>query len=366
MKYLTISIAQTLFTKNIAFCLYRFPAEKNFRIAIEPEFLPHPKENTFWITPFCQYSTAKDILLDVLNKDFLNDSFLQYVHSLAPREKKQDVPLPAESTKEDYFKKIHAFLRDIHAGKLDKAILSRVLYEDKPEDFDMFDCFLRLSESYPGTFVHLLVHPRAGIWLGATAELLLKKRDKEISIMALAGTQSRRDGKDYLWRTKEMEEHLMVSNHIEAVFQKYGCLMIKKEGPHNMETGRVAHLATDYIYEEHATFNLKSLLGELHPTPAVGGLPVGKGVEYILEHEGYDRRYYCGFIGETDFTTSADLYINLRNMQIGTDRIAIYVGGGITAASDPEEEWQETVMKSSTMLEKIQTAKTSSKNVIIR
>ncbi|HUN02359.1 MAG TPA: chorismate-binding protein, partial [Niabella sp.] len=61
-----------------------------------------------------------------------------------------------------------------------------------------------------------------------------------------------------------------------------------------------------------------------------------------------------------------DLYINLRCMQVGKDKIAIYTGGGITAASDAEEEWQETILKSKTVAEKINPSKTMKLNETIR
>jgi isochorismate synthase len=44
--------------------------------------------------------------------------------------------------------------------------------------------------------------------------------------------------------------------------------------------------------------NLEKLVTELHPTPAVGGMPIIEGIECILENEGYDRTYYSGIIGE--------------------------------------------------------------------
>ncbi len=37
-------------------------------------------------------------------------------------------------------------------------------------------------------------------------------------------------------------------------------------------------------------------------------------------------------------------------MQICTERVEIYVGGGITSESKAELEWEETVNKSKTML----------------
>lgn len=352
MKETIISIARTLLIKNIAFCIYRFPEKEVYRLAIDPKYLPHEEDLSFWIAPFTSRSKAENIFLSVIRNEFLNEDFLLRAGSF-PAHSRFSVALPAETSKEEYFLRLGALLEDIHSGKIKKAILSREFNIDKPKGFDPLDCFERLANDYQQTFVHFSHHPKSGMWMGATPELLLKKRDTELSIMALAGTQLRKNGEVYHWREKEKEEHAMVGQHIEAVFEKYRCTLIKRDGPQVIESGRVAHLKTDYVYHENSGIVLKDLIAELHPTPAVGGLPVDKGVDCILEHEGYDRRYYCGFIGETDFSQRADLFINLRCMQIGEEKIAIYVGAGITAASDPQEEWEETVLKSKTMIEKI-------------
>ena len=47
---------------------------------------------------------------------------------------------------------------------------------------------------------------------------------------------------------------------------------------------------------------------------------------------------------------TSELFVNLRCMQLLKDKVAIYVGGGITGESSPESEWQETALKSNTML----------------
>lgn len=352
MKDSTVEIAKELFSKNIPFCLYRFPSEKILRLAIDKNMVPHPEEKEFWMAPFCEQSKATIIHLAVLKEEFHSEAFLQQIKSMTPWMQSW-CQLPGETSKATYLNEIESFLKDIRSEKLMKAVLSRVIHRHKSKDFNPFDCFLRLAQSYPNTFVHFSLHPESGIWMGATPELLLKKQGKKISIMALAGTQARKAKGDYHWRGKEMEEHLMVGRHIEAIFQQQQCFLAKKNGPKTIESGSVAHLKTDYLFEEKATVSLKSLLKILHPTPAVGGLPIKEGLDCILEHEGYDRTYYCGFIGEVEQDASAALYVNLRCMQVGQETIAVYVGGGITAASDPEEEWQETILKSKTMLEQI-------------
>lgn len=313
-------------------------------------------EKTFVVMPFVKQSAAKEIQLGVVKKKFLNEDFVAKLYSF-PDQKPQWASLPQQTSREDYFERIKLFLDDIRAGKLQKAILSRVLMIEKPADFDPFGIFKRLCQSYPNTFVHLLYHPEAGMWTGATPELLLEKQNGNYFTMALAGTQPCINSEKYHWRKKEMEEHTMVGEHIEEVFKNHSCNMIEKNGPKTIESGKVAHLQTDYVFKEKNKIDLHKILNELHPTPAVGGLPVDKGVECILQHEGYDRRYYCGYVGETDFANMARLFINLRCMQIGENHIAVYCGGGITAASDPTEEWNETIQKSLTMVEKISPVK---------
>lgn len=169
--------------------------------------------------------------------------------------------------------------------------------------------------------------------------------------MALAGTQQKNREGQYQWRDKEMVEHELVGKHIQSVFSKLHHSEVTKNGPYTVTSGKVAHLRTDFTFKVNTAGQIEKLLTELHPTPAIGGLPVTEGLECISKYEGYDRTYYCGILGETNFDTFANLYVNLRCMKISQGEAAIFVGGGITSSSDPDEEWQETVIKSKTMMD---------------
>lgn len=352
MKDLIIQIAHQLWVKNRAFCIYRFPNENDYHLAIQKDLIAETSGNTLWMAPFSYFSKAENVYWDIVNHEMIDTSLLEKIQSL-PAQEKISIPLAPETSEAIYFESLDKLLKEIHSGQLQKAIMSRVFYEEKPKDFDPIACFERLAKDYPNTFAHISLHPQSGMWMGATPELLLRKEKKEMSIMALAGTQARKEHAEYQWREKEIEEHLMVGQHIETVAQQYHCHILQKDGPQTIEAGRVAHLKTDYVLQAEEDFELRPFLKALHPTPAVGGLPVDVGVESINRNETYDRKYYCGFIGETNFEDYARLYINLRCMQIGNEKIAIFVGGGITAASQAQEEWQETIMKSKTMVEKI-------------
>ena len=74
-----------------------------------------------------------------------------------------------------------------------------------------------------------------------------------------------------------------------------------------------------------------------------------KGIKFNLENEGYDRRYYSGFIGWLDPDGRTDLYVNLRCMHIEEEQLTLYAGGGLLASSELNDEWLETEKKLQTM-----------------
>ena len=97
------------------------------------------------------------------------------------------------------------------------------------------------------------------------------------------------------------------------------------------------------------TDHIGDLLQELHPTPAVCGLPKEEAFRFIPDNEGYDRSYYSGFTGWLDTEGHTDIYVNLRCMEIKPGEAILYAGGGILASSEVESEWMETGDKMNTM-----------------
>ena len=93
----------------------------------------------------------------------------------------------------------------------------------------------------------------------------------------------------------------------------------------------------------------------MHPTSAVCGLPKQEAKYFIQKHEGYDREYYSGFLGELNIdlvtfrTLQTDLFVNLRCMKVKQNKAQLFIGCGITKDSNPEKEYIETVNKSMTM-----------------
>ena len=187
--------------------------------------------------------------------------------------------------------------------------------------------------------------------MGSTPEILLSGQKSEWHTVALAGTMPMKaEVMPTEWNSKNQEEQRCVADYIRRIVRKFGEEMTEK-GPYTARAGKLVHLKTDFAFQLKHTDGLGSLLQELHPTPAVCGLPKEEAFQFILNHEGYDRRYYSGFIGWLDPQGSTDIYVNLRCMEIAPGKATLYAGGGILPQSEVESEWEETGEKMKTMVE---------------
>ena len=86
------------------------------------------------------------------------------------------------------------------------------------------------------------------------------------------------------------------------------------------------------------------------PAGSVTGAPKFRACEIITNLEGVARGAYCGSLGYVGLDGSADLNLLIRTFVAAAGQITFSVGGGITAQSDPAEEYAETLHKAEGML----------------
>jgi menaquinone-specific isochorismate synthase len=92
------------------------------------------------------------------------------------------------------------------------------------------------------------------------------------------------------------------------------------------------------------------LVARLHPTPAVGGTPVGPALEWLDEHEGMDRGRYAGPVGWVDARGDGEFGIGIRSAEILGHRARLFAGVGVVEGSDPQAELAETQLKLQALL----------------
>ncbi len=258
-----------------------------------------------------------------------------------------------------YLQQAKSMIDEMKVHKLEKVILSRVKKQETIS-FNPWETFKKLCTKYPSVMVYCVTIPGEGTWLGATPETLIKVDNGIAQTEALAGTQADNGMplEKVEWGTKEQEEQQIVADNIRALISGYfPDAVLETEGPITVSTGVLLHLITRFKW--HTQFNtaaIESFIKALHPTPAIVGQPREAALKLISNLETHDRAYYTGLLGPVNPNKVTHLFVNLRCMQAFDGYVALYLGGGLTANSNPDAEWLETELKAKTLLSVLEPA----------
>ncbi len=346
-----------LIRKQVSFAIYRLPGDT------EPVFLMQSggkvmKVNSveelngrtgFVIAPF-HVSPAHPVIL------IQPDTFTIPAVDPEPPACRKNGLLQGNKTTEtpdnlyrDYTERFLVFSRFVSEEHVEKVVLSRKTAFVK-NSFSPSRAFMKACREYTRSYVYLLFTPMTGTWLGSTPELLLSGRDNNWRTIALAGAQPLLNGiLPDRWDQKNKTEQQLVASYISGSLHSLGVRVHMSE-PYTVRAAGLAHIRTDFSFSLPDNNCLGTVLQTLHPTPAIAGLPKAEAVDFILQHEGYDRTYYSGFLGRLDPRGKTDVYVNLRCMEISSgNSVTLYAGSGLVTGSVLEEEWQETEDKLQTM-----------------
>jgi anthranilate synthase component 1 len=86
------------------------------------------------------------------------------------------------------------------------------------------------------------------------------------------------------------------------------------------------------------------------PAGTLSGAPKVRAMEIIEELEPEQRGIYAGCIGYFAANGEMDTCIGLRTAVVKDGVMYVQAGGGVVADSDPEAEFQETVMKARALM----------------
>lgn len=359
-------VIDELIRRKRPFAMYRLPEEKTPRFVMQAQGNVRTVDTIealngqqgFVIVPFCTQEECPIVLIqpDVYSLEEVcfqaaDDTDDTDLNSCATQNNPCHPRLKNERKAYLYYADSFApFIAALRNKTFDKLVLSRSLTLVKEATFSPAAAFYKACQQYVHSYVYLCYTPQTGAWLGSTPEILLSGGKGEWNTVALAGTQSLQNGElPQEWDDKNREEQGYVSSYIRRQLLSFGTPPVE-EGPYPAFAGALSHLKTNFHFSLPDNRHLGNLLTLLHPTPAVCGLPKEEAYQFILRNEGYDRRYYSGFIGWLHPEGQTELYVNLRCMHIEADALTLYAGGGLLASSELDDEWQETEKKLQTMM----------------
>ena len=331
-----------------SFAVYRLPFAEECTMLVQhsaPSELSSLTEldgkEGFVIAPF---SPSADCPILLLQPDEVRTMPVKEVQPLA---KKEEEANEKEADRAKYHRDFAAFHKELANNKFAKIVLSRCVQEQIPHDLQPEEVFWQACKKYPRQFVALFSTPQSGIWLMATPEILLDGDGTEWRTMALAGTMPYNEN-GIEWSEKNKAEQQCVAQYIKRCLKHYSD-DIKAGGPYTTRAADLVHLRTDFSFKLRPDAAIGQLLSDLHPTPAVCGMPKDETKAFILANESNKRLYYSGFAGPLNLQGNTHIYMSLRCMQMQTGVCNLYAGGGILKESTEESEWKETEAKLSTM-----------------
>jgi menaquinone-specific isochorismate synthase len=190
-------------------------------------------------------------------------------------------------------------------------------------------------------------------FLGATPEQLIRKRGLEIRTEAVAGSISADDATAaarLLESEKDIREHEFV---VSEILRLLGPLTSELSAAPRREVHRlrtVLHLRTPIVGKLREASHVLELVGRLHPTPAVGGVPTRAAIEFITQHEPVERGWYTGPVGWFDATGDGRFVVALRSGVVSGAHADLYAGAGVVQASNAPSEFAETRWKLAALL----------------
>ncbi|MBK98932.1 MAG: isochorismate synthase [Balneola sp.] len=304
------------------------------------------------------YDSNGDIeLLSALTQSKINDSLT--TNSLSLCERPRNLRAFTE-----WKKMIEKAKKAIDVNDLKKVVLARKVTQShllKPKAADVIS---NLEQLYPDCFVFCVNPEGKSYFIGATPERLARFTPTQVQTESLAGSTKR--GKTYkedddlagklLNSKKDRLEHQIVIEAIEEDLVPYSEHLEHSNSPRVKKLPNVQHLYTPISAVFKKGISRTKVLKNLHPTPAVGGFPRKKALDFIEKEESFTRGWYASPIGWITSHGTGEFYVGIRSGLIEQDAAHFYAGCGIVKDSDPEKEWLETELKLKPMVDAVRMA----------
>ena len=261
-------------------------------------------------------------------------------------------PLASSFDRAGYEAAVEAVRELIRDGEIYQVNLSQrfeLPYAGRPEPLQA-----ALARRFPAPFGALLRLPGLAV-ISSSPELFLRRRGERLECRPIKGTRPRSPdrGRDERLRAelessdKEGAELAMIVDLVRNDLGRCACIGSVAVEQAALTEGwstvwhRVAHVSCAVDAERSPA----DLLEATFPPASVTGTPKLAACRVIERIEPVRRHVYTGAIGWLGADGELDLSVAIRIATLAGGRLLVPVGGGITLASDPAAEYEETLHK---------------------
>ncbi|AUJ25913.1 MULTISPECIES: isochorismate synthase MenF [Virgibacillus] len=259
---------------------------------------------------------------------------------------------------EQWKKTVQRAKQEIQQKQMDKIVLAREMRLTFSKQVDISQMLSDLIDKQSNSYIFAFEQSDKSCFVGATPERLVRIEKKELLSTCLAGTAPRgatveedqRIAATLFHDPKNREEHDFVVQMIKQGINKYCTDVQIPDIPVVYPLKNLQHLYTPVTGILKDGYTIFNVIKELHPTPALGGVPRDLSMTFIRNNERLDRGWYGAPVGWLDSNEYGEFAVAIRSALIQDDEASLFAGCGIVKDSDPEEEFAETEIKFSPML----------------
>jgi para-aminobenzoate synthetase component 1 len=185
-------------------------------------------------------------------------------------------------------------------------------------------------------------------------ELFLRRVGDEVTSSPIKGTLPRTaDPATLRTSTKDVAENIMIVDLVRNDLSRVAAtgsvtvpeLLAVRPAP------GVWHLVSTVSARVPLDVSMAALLDAAFPPASVTGTPKTRARQLLTCWEPRRRGVYCGTVGLASPVAGCELNVAIRTVEFGADGSAVLgVGGGITADSDPDREWDECLHKAAPII----------------
>lgn len=260
-----------------------------------------------------------------------------------------------------YAEAVASIQQDIHAGRVFEVNMTQTLQADLMAD--PWTLYRILRETNPAPFAAYIRTPDATIVSSSPERYLKLDASRRVESRPIKGTRPRSDDRavdnrlhdELAGSLKDMAENIMI---VDLVRSDIGRVC-------NIGSVRVPELCA---VEGYATVwqMVSTIEGQLgagktamdliracHPPGSMTGAPKIEALKVIDELETSRRSVYAGGIGYLDDGGGMDLHVVIRTVVVQDGVCRFGVGGAVTADSNPQDEYEETMDKARALVRAI-------------